>query len=439
MGAAGRDFHNFNVYYRTRPEYEVTAFTATQIPNIEGRLYPPLLSGTHYPKGIPIHPEAELPELLKKGLAEEVVFSYSDVSHLDVMHKASLALALGVDFRLLGPDHTMLKAKIPVVSVGAVRTGAGKSQTTRKIATILRKLGVKIVVIRHPMPYGDLTEQVCQRFETEEDLNRHHCTIEEREEYAPHLELGAIVYAGIDYGEILKRAEEEAEVLIWDGGNNDFPFYKSNLHFVVTDPHRPGHEIAYHPGETNLRMADYVILNKMDSAPPENVRIVKEHIKQFNPRAVLIEADSPISVDKPEALRGKKVLAIEDGPTVTHGDMGFGAAYLAVEKFGGTIVDPRPYAVGSIQEVFKKYPHLKSVLPAMGYSEKQIDELRQTIERSPCDLVAIGTPADLGKLMKISKPTVRVTYELLEKSGPMLEEILKNFLKQHRLVGVAER
>jgi predicted GTPase len=434
MGAAGRDFHNFNVYFRNNPSYEVVGFTATQIPNIEGRVYPPLLSGPQYPKGISIYPESELSKLIKEKGVEEVVFAYSDVPHLDVMHKASLVLSCGADFKLMGPDHTMLKAEVPVVSIGAVRTGAGKSQTTRKIAKVLKKLGVKVVVIRHPMPYGDLTKQICQRFEKEEDLTYHKCTIEEREEYLPHLEQGSIVYAGVDYGEILKQAQKEAEVIIWDGGNNDFPFYRSDLHFVVVDPHRPGHEELYHPGETNLRMADCVIINKVDSAEKENVEKVKSRVKALNPKAVIIEAASPITADKPELLKGKKVLAIEDGPTVTHGDMGYGAAYLLSKQLGGTAIDPRPFAVGSIKATFEKYPHLKDVLPAMGYSDTQMEELRQTIENSTCDVVAVGTPADIRKFMKLSKPAVRISYELDEKVGPSVEEILKDFLKKHSMV-----
>lgn len=434
MGAAGRDFHNFNVYFRERPEVEVTAFTATQIPNIEGRLYPPILTGPHYPKGISIFPESDLPKLLREGLAQEVVFAYSDVSHEVVMHRASLVLSLGADFKLMGPEHTMLRAEVPVVSVGAVRTGAGKSQTTRKISRILKNFGLKVVVIRHPMPYGDLSKQICQRFETEEDLARQHCTIEEREEYIGHLEQGMVVYAGVDYGEILKQAQKEADVLVWDGGNNDFPFYHTNLHVVVADPHRAGHETRYHPGETNLRMAHCIIINKVDTAFPENIARVKASIREINPQALLIEAASPISADHPEWLQGKKVLAIEDGPTVTHGEMGFGAAYLAAKKFGGEILDPRPFAVGSIKEVYMKYLHLKEVLPAMGYSEEQLQELHRSIENSACDVVAIGTPADLRKLMKISKPSVRITYELEEKTGPSLEQILRKFLEQHSLL-----
>jgi predicted GTPase len=432
MGAAGRDFHNFNVYFRNNPSYEVVAFTATQIPNIDGRIYPSLLSGPHYPSGIPIYPEAELAKLIQEKSVEEVIFAYSDVPHLDVMHKASLVLSCGADFKLMGPDHTMLKSDVPVVSIGAVRTGAGKSQTTRKVAKILKKLGVKVVVIRHPMPYGDLTKQICQRFEKEEDLAYHKCTIEEREEYLPHLEQGSVVYAGVDYGEILKQAQKEADIIIWDGGNNDFPFYHTDLHFVVVDPHRPGHEELYHPGEANLRMATCVIINKVDSAEKEKIEQVKSKVKVLNPKAMIIEAASPITADKPEWLKGKKVLAIEDGPTVTHGDMGYGAAYLISKQSGGTVIDPRPYAVGSIKATFEKYPHLKDVLPAMGYSETQINELKQTIDHSPCDVVAVGTPADIRKFMNLSKPAVKISYELDEKVGPTIEEILKDFLKLHK-------
>lgn len=432
MGAAGRDFHNFNVYFRPRPEYRVTAFTAAQIPDIAGRTYPKELAGLQYPKGIPIYAESELPRLLEEGMAEEVVFAYSDIPHMDVMHKASLVLSLGADFILMGPEHTMLKAKVPVVSIGAVRTGAGKSQTTRKIATLLKNMGKKVVAIRHPMPYGNLLDQVCQRYETPEDLDRYHCTIEEREEYLPHIERGIIVYAGVDYGEILKQAQREADVILWDGGNNDFPFYKPDFHVVVVDPHRPGHEISYHPGETNLRMADCVIINKIDSAKPENIEIVLKHVEELNPKATIIKASSPITADKPELLKGRKVLAIEDGPTVTHGDMGYGAAYLIAKKLGGILIDPKPYAVGSIAETYKKYPHLQHVLPAMGYSEKQIDELRKTIEKAPCDVVANGTPADIASLMKLSKPSVRITYELDENVDSILENLLKRVLKSKR-------
>ncbi|MFQ6074417.1 MAG: cyclic 2,3-diphosphoglycerate synthase, partial [Candidatus Bathyarchaeia archaeon] len=387
MGAAGRDFHNFNVYYRNNPKYEVVAFTATQIPGIEKRAYPPELAGPDYPNGIPIYPERDLPELIKEHGVNEVVFAYSDVSHEYVMHRASIALANGADFRLLGPFATMLKAEVPVVSVCAVRTGSGKSQTSRRVTEILRKKGFKVVVVRHPMPYGDLTKQVCQRFASREDLDKQECTIEEREEYEPHINNGIIVYAGVDYERILREAEKEADIIVWDGGNNDMPFYKPDLHIVVADPHRPGHEIVYHPGETNLRMADVVVINKVDTANPANVQTVRKNVKRLNPKAIIIEAASPITVDKPELIKGRKVLVVEDGPTLTHGNMPYGAGTIAAKRLGATeIVDPRPYAVGSIVKTFEEYPHLGAVLPAIGYGKEQIKELEETINQTPCDV-----------------------------------------------------
>lgn len=426
MGAAGRDFHNFNVYYRNNPKYEVVAFTATQIPGIEKRAYPPELAGPDYPNGIPIYPEEDLPELIKKHGVNEVVFSYSDVSHEYVMHKASIALANGADFRLMGPFATMLKAKVPVVSICAVRTGSGKSQTSRRVTKILREKGFRVVVVRHPMPYGDLAKQVCQRFASHEDLDKHECTIEEREEYEPHINNGVIVYAGVDYEKILREAEKEADIIVWDGGNNDMPFYKPDLHIVVADPHRPGHEVAYHPGETNLRMADVVVINKVDTADPMNVATVRKNVKRLNPEAIIIEAASPITVDKPELIKGKRVLVVEDGPTLTHGNMPYGAGTIAAERLGATeIVDPRPYAVGSIVKKFEEYPHLGAVLPAIGYGKEQIKELEETINKTPCDVVLIGTPIDLRHVLQLNKPAARAKYELQEIGTPTLEDILK--------------
>jgi predicted GTPase len=431
MGAAGRDFQNFNVYYRNRKEYEVVAFTATQIPGIEGRIYPPELAGPNYPKGIPIYPEEELPDLIKKHNVTEVVFAYSDVPHEYVMHKASIVLASGADFRLMGPSTTMVKAKVPVVSVCAVRTGAGKSQTSRKVTRILKNMGFKVVAIRHPMPYGDLRKQIWQRFATLDDLDKHECTIEEREEYEPHISNGIIVYAGVDYEKILRQAEKEADIIVWDGGNNDISFYNSDLYIVIVDPHRPGNELTYHPGETNLRMADVIVVNKVDTADPANVKIVKENTKKANPNAIIIEANSPITVENSASVRGKRVLVVEDGPTLTHGDMTYGAGTIAARRLGAKeIVDPRPYAVGSIKDTFKKYMHLDDLLPAMGYGEKQVAELEETINATPCDLVIIGTPIDLRRLVKINKPAVRATYELQEITKPDLEEILKSRFKK---------
>jgi predicted GTPase len=431
MGAAGRDFHNFNVYFRNNDSYEVVAFTATQIPGIEGRVYPPELAGPNYPKGIPIYPEEKLPTLIREHNVDEVVFAYSDVSHEYVMHKASIALSCGADFRLMGPETTMLKAKVPVVSVGAVRTGSGKSQTSRLVAKILKNKGLMVVAIRHPMPYGDLRKQICQRFASYEDLNKYDCTIEEREEYEPHIDNGIIVYAGVDYEKILHEAEKEADVIVWDGGNNDLPFYKPDLHIVVADPHRPGHEIAYHPGEANLRMANVVIINKVDTADPQNVKRVKENIKMVNPNAIVLDAASPISIDNPELVKGKRALVIEDGPTLTHGGMPYGAATIITQRLGASeIVNPKPYAVGSIKEAYKNYTHLGGILPALGYGEKQIAELKETIERTPCDVVVIGTPIDLRRVTTISKPTVRVKYELQVLGPVSLEQVLDDFLQR---------
>ncbi|MFX1565598.1 MAG: cyclic 2,3-diphosphoglycerate synthase [Promethearchaeota archaeon] len=431
MGAAGRDFHNFNVYFRDNEEYEVVAFTATQIPGIEERTYPPVLAGKLYPEGIPIYPEDILPALVKEHDIEQVIFAYSDVAHLDVMHLASWVHSMGADFRLMGPGTTMLQSKKPVVAVCAVRTGAGKSQTSRRVVELLRNKGLKVVVIRHPMPYGDLAEQVWQRFETIEDLKKYKTTIEEMEEYEPHINRGAIVYAGVDYGKILEEAEKEADVIVFDGGNNDFPFYVPDIHIVIADPHRAGHEVMYHPGETNLRMADVVIINKIDSAEPECVEQVRRTIRVVNPRAIIIDAASPLFVDNPEAIRGKRALVIEDGPTLTHGEMEIGAGWVAAEKYGAAaIIDPRPYAVGSIKATFEKYSHLSEILPAMGYGKEQVKELEETINAVDAEVVVIGTPIDLGRVVKINKPSVRVRYELQEIGKPTLEDVFKEFPKK---------
>jgi len=429
MGAAGRDFHNFNTYFRDNPNYRVVAFTAAQIPDIEGRLYPPSLAGKLYPEGIPIHAEEELPDLIKKHDVDQVVFAYSDVSHEYVMHKASLALACGADFRLMGPKTTMLKSKCKVVAVTAVRTGSGKSQTTRYIADLLTKAGKKVAIIRHPMPYGNLEEQIAMRFATYEDLDRYNCTIEEREEFEPHIDNGMVVYAGVDYELILRQAEQETDIILWDGGNNDIPFYYSDLHIVVVDPHRAGHETSYYPGETNLHMADIAVINKVDSADPEKVKQVEEAIKLNNPKAKIVLANSPITTEQPELLKGKKVLVVEDGPTLTHGGMAYGAGVIAAKNLGaGELLDPRPYAVGSIKDTFKKYTHLSTLLPAMGYGKSQIAELEETINNSPAEVVIIGTPIDLRRVMKLTKPAVRVKYELEEVGTPQLKELLKELL-----------
>ncbi len=427
MGAAGRDFHNFNVFFRDRERYEVVAFTATQIPNIEGRVYPPRLAGPLYPAGIPIYPEEELEALVVKERIDQVVFAYSDVTHEYVMHKASQVLAAGADYRLLGARRTMLKSSKPVVAVCAVRTGCGKSQTTRRVADALQALGKKVVVVRHPMPYGDLVAQTCQRFADYADLDRHQCTIEEREEYEPHLDRGVVVYAGVDYEQILREAEKEADVVLWDGGNNDLPFFQPDLHIVVTDPHRAGHELRYHPGEANLRMADVVVINKIDTANLADVAAVRENVMATNPDAVMVEAASPITVERPAEIRGKRVLVIEDGPTLTHGEMAYGAGVVAARRFGAAeIIDPRPYAVGSIKETFAKYPSVGAVLPAMGYGAEQTRELQETIANTPAELVIIGTPIDLRCVVEIQQPSQRVRYELQEIGQPTLLEILRD-------------
>jgi len=431
LGAAGRDFHDFNTFWRNNPRYEVVAFTAAQIPDIDGRTYPPQLCGRRYPKGIPIEPEEKLAELIKKHQVDQVTMAYSDLRHEEVMHKCSLVNACGADFRILGHAQTMLKSKKPVIAVCAVRTGCGKSQTSRAISKILKSLGKKVAAIRHPMPYGDLSKQICQRFAVLEDLDRHHCTIEEREEYEPHIQAGNVVFAGVDYAKILKQAEKEADVILWDGGNNDMSFYKPDLYVVVADPHRPGHELSYYPGETNLRMADVVVINKVDTADPADVKLVTANVKAVNPKARIIKARSPVTVDDPRAIKGKRVLVVEDGPTLTHGEMTFGAGHVAARKYGaGKIVDPRPSAVGSIKSTFKKYSHLTEILPAMGYGRKQMKELERTINAVKCDLVLIGTPIDLGQLLKINKPAVRVRYELSQAATNALESEVRRVIRR---------
>ena len=430
MGAGGRDFHNFNVFFKNRAEYEVVAFTASaQIPGIDDRRYPRSLAGPRYPKGIPICSEQELPELIRDENVDLVVFAYSDVSHEDVMHKASWVLGLGPDFMLMGPGTTMLRSKVPIIAVNAVRTGAGKSQTTRRVCEVLKSMGKKVVAIRHPMPYGNLSHQGVQRFATYADLDRHKCTIEEREEYEPHLDRGTIVYAGVDYGEILAKAEKEADVIVWDGGNNDFSFYKPDLQIVVADPHRPGHERTYHPGETNIRLADVVVLNKIGTTDYANVEKVRASVAQINPNAVIIDAASPISVDRPELIKGHRALVIEDGPTLTHGEMKYGAGVIAARKHGAReIVDPRPWLVGSLRDTFNQYPNIGALLPAMGYSNEQIRDMERTINATECDVVIVATPIDLRRLIKIKHPAVRVGYELQEIGTPTLQDVITDAL-----------
>jgi predicted GTPase len=428
MGAAGRDFHNFNVFFRDRADCRVVAFTATQIPDIAGRKYPAELAGKLYPKGIPICAEEELDSLIRKHKVKDVYFAYSDVSHEYVMNKGSLVLAAGANFCLLGPNDTMIRSRKPVISVCAVRTGSGKSQTSRKIALLLKAKGRRVAVIRHPMPYGDLVKQKVQRFAAYPDLDKHECTIEEREEYEPHIDNGIVVYAGVDYGAILKQAEKEADVILWDGGNNDFSFYRSDLEIVVVDPHRAGHELRYHPGETNFRRAQVIVINKMDTAQKGQVDTALANIKTFNPRAKVIRANSTISVQNGAEISGKRVLVIEDGPTLTHGGMKFGAGIVAAQKYGAAeIIDPRPFAVGSIKKTFEKYGHLDKVLPAMGYGEKQTRELAVTINRTDCDLVVSATPIDLNRVIKPNKKLLRVRYELEEIGSPKLVDVLKGF------------
>ena len=429
MGAAGRDFHNFNVFFRGNNAYRVIAFTATQIPDIAGRRYPAALAGEEYPEGIPIYDEKDLPDLIKREKIDLVVFSYSDVAHEDVMHKASVALAAGADFMMMGADHTMVSSSKPVVSICAVRTGCGKSQTTRRVCEILKAAGKRVVAIRHPMPYGDLVAQKVQRFATLADLDKHHCTIEEREEYEPHIQRGVVVYAGVDYEAILREAEREADIIVWDGGNNDLPFYRPDLEIVVVDPHRPGHEVSYHPGEANLRRADVVVINKIDTASGDDIDEVRYNIAAVNPNAMVVDAASPLTVSDSSVIAGKRVLVVEDGPTLTHGEMQYGAGVMAARKFGAAeLVDPRPFAVASIQATYEKYPEIGILLPAMGYGEQQMKDLETTINQTDCDLVIVATPIDLGRIIRINKPSVRVLYELQEIGQPTLEVPLKRLL-----------
>ena len=433
LGAAGRDFHNFNVVFRDDPAFEVEAFTATQIPNIENRTYPRELAGELYPEGIPIVPEDRLEDLIREHDVDAVVFSYSDVAHAAVMHLASRAVAAGADFWLLGTERTQVTSRVPVISVCAVRTGCGKSPVSRRVAEELRHLGWRLVVVRHPMPYGNLVEQRVQRFATREDLETQKCTIEEREEYEPHLRQGAVVYAGVDYEAILRQAEREAEVVLWDGGNNDTPFYSSDLEIVVADPHRVGHELGYFPGEVNFRRADVLVINKVDTAPQEAVETIRRNLARVNPCATVIEAECRVTVTEPERVRGRRVLVVEDGPTLTHGEMAFGAGVVAARQYGaGEQVDPHPFAVGSIEGTFRRFPHLKGLLPAMGYGEHQRRELEETINRTPCDVVLVATPVDLARLLRLNKPSLRVEYEVVERTRPGLHEILTNFTMLHR-------
>jgi predicted GTPase len=435
MGAAGRDFHNFNVYFKNNPRYEVVAFTAAQIPDIEGRRYPPELAGNRYPDGIPIYPESDLAKLIRDHGVDLVAFSYSDVPHVEVMHKASIAMAEGADFILLAATYTMLKSEKPVIAVCAVRTGCGKSQTTRKVAEILKSQGKKVVVVRHPMPYGDLKSQEIQRFSTYEDFTIHNCTIEEREEYEPLVDQGIVVYAGIDYEKILKAAESESDIIIWDGGNNDTPFYFPDVHIVLFDPHRQGHERLYYPGETNMRMAHIAVINKVDTAPREKIEAVRNAIEKYAPAANILLAESPVHVDRGDSIRGRRVLVVEDGPTLTHGEMPFGAGVVAAEKYGASeIVDPRPYASGTLIETYRSYPHLNKVLPAMGYSKTQIRDLENSINTANCDLVIFATPIHLPRILNINKPTLRVRYEYRDQGTLTLKNILLDRLKSKQLL-----
>lgn len=429
-GAAGRDFHNFNVLYRANSNVEVVAFTATQIPDIDGRMYPPELAGPNYPNGIPIHDESELAELVKKHNADEVVFSYSDVTYTHVMQVGSIAMAAGAKFSVVSPTKTMVESTKPVVSVCAVRTGCGKSQTTRIVSDILTDMGKKVIAIRHPMPYGDLVAQKVQRFADVEDLKKHKCTIEEMEEYEPHIDRGRIIYSGVDYEAIVREAEQEADVILWDGGNNDTPFYKADLEIVVVDPHRVGHELLYYPGQVNFIRADVIVINKVDSANSQDIEKLEENIKKHNPTAIVIKANSALEVDNPELIKNKRVLVVEDGPTLTHGEMKYGAGVVAAEKFGAKeLIDPRPYTTGTITDTFKKYPNIGTLLPAMGYGDKQVADLQETINNVDCDTVVIGTPIDLNRIVKIEKPTVRVKYELDEITSPNLKTILTEKFK----------
>lgn len=437
IGAAGRDFHNFNTYYRDNEQYRVVAFTAYQIPDIDNRLYPPELAGKLYPEGIPIYAQERLPELIKELDVDECVFAYSDVSYETVMNIGAIVNAAGANFTLLGPKATMLKSSKPVISVCAVRTGSGKSQTSRKIIEELMGHGLKVIAVRHPMPYGDLNAQRVQRFATVEDLHKHNCTIEEMEEYEPHIIRGNVIYAGVDYADILRAAENDpdgCDVILWDGGNNDFSFYEADLAVTVLDPHRPGHELRYYPGEVALRLADVALINKIDSATEEAIRQVEENIRRVNPGATIIKAESKITVDNPELIKGKRVLVVEDGPTLTHGEMKLGAGTIAAQRLGAKeLVDPRPYIVGKLKETFKTYPHIENLLPAMGYGQEQLRDLEATINRTDCDVVIIGTPIDLNRVIKINKPTTRVHYELAEVGSPNLTEIINQFVEKHNL------
>ncbi|MCU0592529.1 MAG: cyclic 2,3-diphosphoglycerate synthase [Desulfobacterales bacterium] len=438
IGAAGRDFHNFNTCYRGNPDFHVVAFTAAQIPDIAGRNYPTALAGRLYPKGIPIYPETALPDLIRKFKVDECVFSYSDISYQHVMEVAAVVQSAGANFLLLGPKDTMLKSTKPVISVGAVRTGCGKSQTSRRVIEILMARGLKVVAVRHPMPYGDIAGQEVQRFARIRDLKKNNCTVEEMEEYEPHIVRGNVIYAGVDYDAILRAAENDpkgCDAIVWDGGNNDFPFYEPDLHVTVVDPHRPGHEMNYYPGNVTLRLADVVVINKIDSASPEGVDTVRRNIAAVNPKAVVIDAASVLDIESPAVVKGKKVLAVEDGPTLTHGGMKLGAAVVAARKFGASgLVDPRPYLVGQLKETFHIYPDIGTLLPAMGYGARQIKDLEATINRTPCDTVLIGTPIDLSRIIKINKPTARVFYNLQEIGKPDLGTVLDAFLRKHRLL-----
>ncbi|HNW88491.1 MAG TPA: cyclic 2,3-diphosphoglycerate synthase [Bacteroidales bacterium] len=435
IGAAGRDFHNFNCFFRGNEAYNVVAFTAAQIPDIAGRKYPKELAGNLYPDGIPIYVESDLPKLIKDLKADICVFAYSDIPYPRVMGVSAIVNAAGADFMLMGPNHSQVTSTKPLISVCAVRTGCGKSQTSRRVIEILMKKGLKVVAIRHPMPYGDLNEQKVQRFATVEDLKKHKCTIEEMEEYEPHVVRGNVIYAGVDYEAILREAEKEADIIIWDGGNNDFSFYKADLSITVVDPHRPGNELSYYPGEVSLRMADAVVINKMDSASPENIQIVRNSIAKVNPNAIVIDGASPLTVDKPELIKGKRVLVVEDGPTLTHGEMKIGAGTVAAMKFGAAeLVDPRPYAVGKLAETFRIYPNIGTLLPAMGYGDQQVADLEKTIAATPCDAVVIATPIDLNRVVKIDKPNVKVGYELQEIGRPDLDDVIGDFLVKHNLV-----
>lgn len=440
MGAAGRDFHNFNVLYRNNADVEIVAFTATQIPDIDGRKYPAKLAGKLYPKGIPIYDETKLVELIKKHKVDEVIFSYSDVPYQYIMEKAAVVMSAGARFAVEGGEPTMIKSTKPVIAVLAVRTGCGKSQTTRKVAQALQEMGKKVVAIRHPMPYGDLVKQSCQRFATLKDLDKHKCTIEEREEYEPHIVNGIVVYAGVDYEMIIREAEKEADVILWDGGNNDMSFYKPDLTITVVDPHRPGHELSYYPGQNNLLLADVVVINKIDSADAENIDEVRNNIAAYNPDAIVIEAASPVMVDKPMDIRGKKVLVVEDGPTLTHGEMPYGAGVVAAMKYGAAeLVDPRPYTVKSITATFEKYPDIGVLLPAMGYGDQQVKDLETTINKTKCDLVIVATPIDLSRIVNIKKPSVRVFYNLQEIGAPNLADVLTDFFAKPKSKKTAKK